>query len=333
MRRRRNIFPIALACSLVLHALGTMIYVAYGSRLLSPDVKTLRNPELVLKVDPELLDFGDAKGKGIGNNSSAGEQSLRAREADADQALLSRQPAGFGKQLEAPSELKGPTGALAMAAPIPAIASPPDPPTERTPDAKTAAASALQAMSSPPHPAPDLSIPQPAAQVREGDPGTAGEPLQVNPKIMEQSPPPPQQRPVQVAAASQNQNPGVPTSAGKPIPQSESDSDPFMRSKGSIEFHNGRLDIQFGRRVKTVNPQIGIAGELDAIALNSPTLIVEVHIEPSGRVSKVELVRKSGSVALDEPTVNAVYQWTFEPARDKNGSPIADVITFSFGYR
>ena len=331
MRRKRNIFPIALACSLVLHALGTMIYVAYGSKLLSADAKTLRNPELVLKVDPELLDFGDTKGKGIGNNASAGEQPLRAREADSDQALLSRQPAGFGRQLEAPSELKGPPGAMAMATPPAAMAIPPDPPIQPKTQAKNAAASDVAPMQTPAQPKPDIQIPEPTARVREGD--APAEPLQVNPKITQTTPPAPQPRPVQVAVASQNQNPGVPPSAGKPIPQSESDSDPFMRSKGSIEFHNGRLDIQFGRRAQTVNPQIGIAGELDAVALNSPTLIVEVHIEPSGRVSKVELLRKSGSVAIDEPTVNALYQWTFEPAHDKNGKPIADVVTFTIGFR
>jgi TonB family protein len=327
MGRNRAIFPIALALSLALHAVGTMLYIAYGSRLLSADIKPARVPELVVKVDPELMDFGDAKGTGIGNNSSPGEQPLRAREADADQALLSRLPTGFGKQLDAPSPARGNPGSMAMAmAPMPAVSVPQPSATAGAPQPAPKPAERIEAP--PPDPAPNLSVPAPAPRVELS---RADE--DVKPSVTKETPAPAQPQRPTVATAGANRNPGVPTSAGKPLPQSESDSDPFARLSGSVVFHNGRLDQQLGRQVRTVSPQLGIAGELDAIALNSPTLIVEVHIEPSGRVSKVDLVRKSGSVNLDEPTVNAVYQWRFEPARDKAGVAIADVVTFAFGYR
>jgi TonB family protein len=65
----------------------------------------------------------------------------------------------------------------------------------------------------------------------------------------------------------------------------------------------------------------------------NPTVILEVHIDPTGKVSNVELLRKSGSVAIDEPTRNAVYQWWFEPAHDKAGRPIPDVVCFTIEYR
>ena len=154
---------------------------------------------------------------------------------------------------------------------------------------------------------------------------------ELRPQVMQQQPQPPA---VQVAAASGNQNsPGVPTSAGKPLPQSESDSDPFSRISGTVIYRNGRLDVQLGRKVNTVRPQLGVAGEMDAYSLTNPTVIVEVHIDPTGKVSNVELVRKSGSVAIDEPTRNAVYQWWFEPAHDKAGHAIRDVVCFAIEYR
>ena len=64
-----------------------------------------------------------------------------------------------------------------------------------------------------------------------------------------------------------------------------------------------------------------------------PTLVVEAHIDSTGRVTEVDLPKKTGSPAIDEPTRNAVYQWTFEPTRDKQGRAIADVLFFEIDYR
>jgi TonB family protein len=65
----------------------------------------------------------------------------------------------------------------------------------------------------------------------------------------------------------------------------------------------------------------------------APSLVVEAHIDPAGRVTEVDLPKKTGSAAIDEPTRNAVYQWVFEPTRDKQGRAIADVIFFEIDYR
>ena len=117
------------------------------------------------------------------------------------------------------------------------------------------------------------------------------------------------------------------------MPHSDSDSDPFMRLSGSVVFHAGRLDVQLGRKVNTVRPQLGVGGITDAMAMTSPSLVVEAHIDPIGRVTEVDLPKKTGSPGIDEPTRNAVYQWTFEPTRDKQGRAIADVLFFEIDYR
>jgi protein TonB len=316
MGRKRAIFPTAIACSLALHLIGTTIYFKFGSYLLSADLKNARSPELVVKVDPELLDFGDAAGKGMGINSSPGDHPMDAREADENQALLSRDPTGFGTRLDTPSDLRGPSGGGPQS--IATIASPPAPVVRpKMPDPPVTAPPSIVSEPSTPMPSPQIAV----------------SPLKpdLHPQVAPQPTPP---APMQVAAANANhESPGVPTSVGKPLPQSESDSDPFARISGTVVFHNGRLDVQLGRKVNTVRPQLGVAGEMDAFSLTNPSVIVEVHIDPTGKVSNVELVRKSGSVAIDEPTRNAVYQWWFEPAHDKAGRPIRDVVCFVIEYR
>lgn len=317
MGRTCAIFPIALACSLAVHSAITGLYVKFGKYLLSPTASTSRTPEMVIRVDPELLDFGDAAGRGIGSNSSKGDEPMRATEADENQALLDREPTGLGRLRDSQSKLIGPpgdstAGAVAIATPLPAPTLPPRADDPLPPATIT-----------PPNAA---ALPLPAPQVRISQPQPNADPEVV--KTSPQAPP----RQTQVAAALQPSSPGVPTSAGKPLPQSESDSDPFARI-GSVVFHNGRLDVQLGRHVKTVRPQLGIAGETDLLGLTLPIVMLQVHIEPSGRVSNVEIVRSSGSIAVDEPTRNAVYQWEFEPARDKQGHPIRDVVSFTIEYR
>src|SRR5260221_7401729 len=135
MGRKRAIFPIALVCSLCLHAVGMDLYVRYGSFLIQPITRTgrPRAPELMLKVDPQMLDFGEATGRAIGSNSSPGEQPLVAREADEDQALLSREPEGAGKLATPTADVAAPAGGgkvailASPAMPAPNPTKPPEP--------------------------------------------------------------------------------------------------------------------------------------------------------------------------------------------------------------
>ncbi|HWE92437.1 MAG TPA: energy transducer TonB [Tepidisphaeraceae bacterium] len=61
------------------------------------------------EADPEE-EMGDANGKGIGSNAAKGDQPLVAKQADEEQAFLSRDPVGPGHVGELPSDWTGPRG-------------------------------------------------------------------------------------------------------------------------------------------------------------------------------------------------------------------------------
>lgn len=333
MGRKQAIFPIALACSLGLHAVGMDLYVRYGSFLIQPVTRPVRprTAELVLKIDPQMMDFGEATGRAIGSNKSPGDQPMLAREADEDQALLSREPEGAGKLAAPAADIAAPPGGgnrSVLASPA-VPAPPPEPSTEaRSPAPAPAAVAAVK----------DLTPREPSPQAQVQVSPTATE-IPTAPQVVQApapAPTPPAPVPVQVAAVapSPDPRPGAPTAPGLPIPQTDSDSDPFSRiGDKRVVFRNGRLDVQLGRKVKTVRPQIGIGGELDALGMPMVVVAVEVHIGTDGHVTQVELIRKSGSVAIDEPTRNALYLWEFEPTHDKAGRAIPDVLYFRIEYR
>jgi TonB family protein len=331
MRRKQAIFPIALACSLCLHAVGMEVYVRYGSFLIQPLSRpaAARPVEMVVQVDPDMLDFGEAGGTAIGSNRSEGEHPLEARQADQDQALLSREPVGSGRQASEAVGAMGPSGGgMPTVLSAPGASVPVEKPQTATPPAPA----------TPPVAVPKVAVVEPSPQVR-----VTPDETDVKPQVVETPPnapsPPSDRKPqrVQVAVAmpnpSQAPQPGVPSSAGLPLPPSDSDSDPFSRVSSTVVFRNGRLEVQRGRKFKTVRPQIGIAGELDALGMSSALVVLEVHIDPTGKVTQVELFRRSGSVAIDERTRDAVYHWTAEPARDKAGRPMRDVVYIAIEYR
>jgi TonB family protein len=131
------------------------------------------------------------------------------------------------------------------------------------------------------------------------------------------------------AATGDGRAPGVAQPSADPLPENDSDSDPFSRISGTIVFHDGRLNVRMGRKIKTTRPQVHIAGQIDLWTLNNPTVVLEVHIATTGKVTDVKIAHSSGSNQIDEPTRLAVYDWWFEPARNKSGKPINDVIFFS----
>jgi TonB family protein len=379
MIRQKHIFLVALGASLLLHmaSLGFLAGYArlrgWGTRVEAANAKPQAQPTTApadeLIVYPEM---GDAQGTGIGSNSSPGEREQLAREADADQALLSRNPQGAGRIQAKPSDRRGPegggTGGAAAVAPLEAIAAPVATAAPKSADAEKASAppavppapNADAKPASTPSMAPvpvasPLPLPQPAPHADTSSPAaprvevaSAIPAPQAVPDIPKDSEPMPAQqqqkrpekRPLsrdgaasakpQAAETGDGRQRGVPPAAGNPLPQSESDSDPFSRISGNITIPRaGRLEIRMGRKVKTTRPQVNIAGQLDLIALNNPTVVLEVHIAPTGNVTDVRVARSSGSNGIDEPTRVAVYEWWFEPARDKSGKPVPDVIYFA----
>ena len=138
------------------------------------------------------------------------------------------------------------------------------------------------------------------------------------------------QAPVQVATGD-GLAPGQ-ASHANPAQQSESDSDAFTKL-GVAVFHNGKLSIRSGRKVRTVRPQLLVPGILDVIGVQNPTVILKINIDPTGKVTFVDVLQSSGSNDIDQPCVVAVYDWWFEPARDRTGKPISDAIIFSIAFR
>ncbi len=132
-------------------------------------------------------------------------------------------------------------------------------------------------------------------------------------------------------ATGDSRAPGRPARAN-PLPQSDSDSDAFSKI-GSAVFHNGRLEVREGRKVRTTRPQILVPGLLDEFGLANPTVVLKVNIDPTGKVTNVDIFRSSGSNDLDQPCLRAVYDWWFEPARDPAGKPIPDAVLFAITFR
>lgn len=62
------------------------------------------------------------------------------------------------------------------------------------------------------------------------------------------------------------------------------------------------------------------------------TCIVQVTIGADGRVSHPKVVQPLG-LGLDEKAIQAVLLWRFEPARDKNGKPIAVQANVEVNFR
>jgi TonB family protein len=346
MIRRRNIFLLALGWSLLLHLGSAEVYVGWWyirhkSTGIAPRQKAA--PEWVVSLD----DMGDASGTGFGSNSSPGDTLLQAREANEDQALLSRDPQGSGPVAGPPSKYTGPTGDGAGGVPAVAVAAPLVPPTPTvepmqpapvTPPAPRQESDAQAAAK--PESIPKLT--EPPLRVASALPLPQTDITPIVPDVQMPKPTAPAPRPPTPAVKPQpavvavpqstrgdGRTPGQPRVSAAPLPQSDSDSDPFSRLSSVTVFQNGKLDVRLGRKVKTTRPQVHIAGILDLIERSNPSVVVEVHIEPTGRVSDVKIARSSGSNQIDEPTRLAIYDWWFEPAKDKQGHAVKDVIFFT----
>lgn len=133
------------------------------------------------------------------------------------------------------------------------------------------------------------------------------------------APPSPAQQP-QLAQAN---------APGDPSPQAESESDAFATTP-SAEFSRGRTVARLGRKHKIIRPRLEMAGQADLMQLRPPvTIVLRLYLDPTGNVEKVEIVKSSGSINLDQPTLQAAYRWWFEPAKDSNGQPKRDVFEFA----
>ena len=81
-----------------------------------------------------------------------------------------------------------------------------------------------------------------------------------------------------------------------------------------------------------MRPKLTDAGREAAISMDQCFVILGVKIDEKGNVTNVDILRKSGSNEIDLPSYRAMYDWEFEPSKDKDGHPKTDafVITLSF---
>jgi TonB family protein len=160
---------------------------------------------------------------------------------------------------------------------------------------------------------------------QEAAPFGVGMIAEVMPKMVAR---PPMPMPVKAALAQASEGTGP---AGDPSPQSESESDPFSRG-GTVEVRNGRVDARLGREFKSVKPRLSLKAQLDAMSVQRPVVEMKVSIDETGKVIDVKILRSSGSNEIDVPTTTAMYKWWIEPARDKEGRAVKDVILVTFSY-
>jgi len=301
MNRRDLSLTIALCASIIAHGILALATFEISRRQLSdirlPGFQRQAHNDDVITIDDELsyLRFGTTTNTGLSPNASDGDESLRAKEAPSDQALLSRDPRGPGRigDLPSPSLLPqedGPT-VDGTAPPLPAVAMVLSP--EATEDAQ---------------------------------PFGAGAGLPRQPAV--------KPRPVIVAPPAKAENIAVARSnkpAADPAPMSDSESDAFS-TLGGVDFRDGKMEARFGRAFKSVRPRLSLAAQIDLMSIARPRMVLKVAIDAKGEVTAVDVVRSTGSEQVDQPVKVAMYQWWFEPAKGPNGQPAADTFLFPISW-
>ena len=296
MRARDLSLTTALCASLVVHAILALVTFEGARRQLAhiwlPPFE--RHTADVIEADPiDAVRLGGLKDLGLAPNSSPGEESLRAIEAPNDQALLSRDPVG-------PGRIGGPMS-FSMVAPT-------DGPTvDATPVAMAQAAQS----------APVLPVPTDA-----GQPFGAGSDAvpHLTPKRRSAEPTPATPPAPEPTAVAKSNKP-----AADPAPMSSSESDAFS-TLGGLEFRDGRMEARFGRAFKSVRPQLSLAAQIELMTLTNPRMVMKITIDDTGKVTKVDVVRSTGSDLVDQPVKIAMYQWWFEPSKGPSGKPIGDTV-------
>jgi TonB family protein len=161
-------------------------------------------------------------------------------------------------------------------------------------------------------PAPSVKVDGPRPSVPE-------------PRTLERPAPP-------VPGTGDGRRPGANSAAADPAQQSDSESDAFAKI-GSYNARDGKLDPQFGRKVKTVRPKLPIVGQVDAFAMGKASVTLKINIDATGKVTKARVHKSSGSNEIDQPCVVAMYEWWFEPKRGADGRAVPDVFQFGISFR
>ena len=300
MSRRDLSLTIALCASLLAH--GALALVTFeGARR---QMATIRLPgfprdlpEQIPADPPDTANLGTDTNDGLSPNASPGKETIRAKDAPSDQALLSRDPQGPGRVGGPPSfslvpQADEPMAEVPLAVPLVLLRDEPVLPVATDAPRPFGAGPDVAAMRLP--------------RVRPPTPAT----------------PPDQESPL---AKSSNKP------AADPAVMSPSESDAFS-TLGGIEFRDGRMDSRLGRAFKSVRPQLSLAAQIDLMGLSERRIVLKLKIDATGKVVSVDVVRSTGSDAVDQPVKLVMYQWWFEPKKGPTGQPMAETIVFPISW-
>jgi TonB family protein len=309
MRGRDLSLTIALCASLLAHGLLALITFE-GARLQMATIRLpgfpRENPDVVEVDPPDTANLGGAANDGFSPNSSPGKETIRAKDAPSDQALLSRDPQGPGRIGDLPSFSLVPQ-------------------TDETAAASSSSTPLVVLRRSEPVLPVPTDVPQPFG---------AGPDVRVmlvprvrpaharSPQSQQQ---PEQQQQQQSPIAKSNQR------AADPAVMSPSESDAFS-TLGGIEFRDGRIDSRLGRAFKSVRPQLGLAAQIDLMGLTDPRIVLKLRIDATGKVVAVDVVHSTGSDSIDQPVKLVMYQWWFEPQKGPTGQAMAETIVFPISW-
>jgi TonB family protein len=152
--------------------------------------------------------------------------------------------------------------------------------------------------------------------------GLAAAPAEMQP-VLPQPPAPP----LPTAPAATSGIPG-PSEAADPAAMGDSDIDPTSMVV-TLNLRNGSTVARSGRKHRlTPRPRFDVAAKADAYALRVSSLVLKLRIDANGNVNHVQVLKSSGSEALDQTCKVAAYEWWFEPLRDPAGNIIADEFPF-----
>ena len=309
MRGRDLSLTIALCASLLAHGLLALITFE-GARLQMATIRLpgfpRENPDVVEVDPPDTANLGGAANDGFSPNSSPGKETIRAKDAPSDQALLSRDPQGPGRIGDLPSFSLVPQ-------------------TDETAAASSSSTPLVVLRRSEPVLPVPTDVPQPFG---------AGPDVRVmlvprvrpaharSPQSQQQ---PEQQQQQQSPIAKSNQR------AADPAVMSPSESDAFS-TLGGIEFRDGRIDSRLGRAFKSVRPQLGLAAQIDLMGLTDPRIVLKLRIDATGKVVAVDVIHSTGSDSIDQPVKLVMYQWWFEPQKGPTGQAMAETIVFPISW-
>jgi TonB family protein len=194
-------------------------------------------------------------------------------------------------------------------------------------------------------PPPTASMPDPAPPTLQQPPPDHS-PVKEKPDVSKPAPRRPPPTPVapslpapaagtsaSAQATGDGRQPGTQRPSGDPGQMSDSESDPFSKIGSAQVLRDGKLDVRFGRKIKTVRPHIPVVGQVDSFALLNPSVTLKVNIDTTGKVTEVAIQKSSGSNEIDQPTLIAMYDWWFEPLHDSKGNAVADCVLFTINFR